>query len=260
MPAQEVIGQQEDVAPALAQGRQLEVEHLEPEVQVFAELAPRGPSGAGRDGWRRRSARPPSPCGRSPAAGSRRTGGSAAASPAPRPGSRPPRRGTACRRGPTASRPGRSRLASVKAPATWPKSFRPPHERMPSSNRTDVFLLMSLPGGLGGDDAWAATAGGRGASASARSLRKGTAASGLSTATSLRICRAECQAGRANVDETRADLNQCFTNPGEEPRIQSQSLVRDVRRGNWRASEFPATTNVGRTLASLRIQTVRDSL
>ena len=56
---QQVPGQVRDVRPAVAQRRQVDLERVEPEEQVLAELCPRRSSPAGRGWWRRSRARPP---------------------------------------------------------------------------------------------------------------------------------------------------------------------------------------------------------
>ena len=65
---EEEIDQQADVVAPVAQRRQVQLEHAEPIVQVFAELASRARRSAGPDSWRRSPARRRSlPASRRPA-------------------------------------------------------------------------------------------------------------------------------------------------------------------------------------------------
>ena len=100
MSSRQHLDQRRDVGAPLAQRRHADRQHVQPVVQVFAELALRAPAPRGRARWRRSRGRRRRPPCWSPAARSRLPAARAAAWPAGRAACRRSRRGTACRRRP----------------------------------------------------------------------------------------------------------------------------------------------------------------
>ena len=119
---QDVIDQQGDVLPALAQRRDDEGDDVQPVEEILPESARRASLPSAPGSWRRSRGRPPagSCCFRR--ARTRGPGGHEAASPGGPGRSRRSRRGRSSRRRPPRTVPILSATAPVKAPFTWPNS------------------------------------------------------------------------------------------------------------------------------------------
>ena len=96
--------------------------HVQPVVEIAAELSCPRPSRRDRDSWRRRAARPRGSSACCPAARTPVPAGRAAAWTAAPAECRRLRRGTACRRCASSKRPIRCAIAPVNAPFSWPNS------------------------------------------------------------------------------------------------------------------------------------------